>query len=91
MEEVFITLAEKRTVMCLCGVTGRSGQYTPNSSVYSVTERWQHPVSNDRMRLVMIFSLWNLAGVDRMLSLSVRSLDLSASGQTRCNHLGQMN
>ena len=25
MEEVFITLVEKRTVMCLYGVTGRSG------------------------------------------------------------------
>ena len=25
LEEVFITPAEKRTVMCLCGVTGRSG------------------------------------------------------------------
>ena len=30
---VFITPAEKRTVMCLCGVTGCSGQYTPNTSV----------------------------------------------------------
>ena len=39
VEVVFITWAEKRTVMCLCGVTGRSGQYTPNSSVYSVTGR----------------------------------------------------
>ena len=25
MEEVFISMTEKRTVMCLCGVTGRSG------------------------------------------------------------------
>ena len=33
MEGVFITLAEKQTVMCLCGVTGRSGQFSPKSSV----------------------------------------------------------
>ena len=40
VDVVFITRAEKRTVMCLCGVIGCSGQYTPNSSVYSVTGRW---------------------------------------------------
>ena len=28
----------------------------------------------DRTRLVVIFRLWNLIGVDRMLELSVRSL-----------------
>ena len=60
--------------MCLCGVTGRSGQYTPNSSVYSVTERNQCPVSTDWTRLVMIFPLWNLTRVDRTLAPSVRSL-----------------
>ena len=35
MEEVFITPAEKQTVMCLCGVTGRSGQFSSNTSVLS--------------------------------------------------------
>ena len=57
MEEVFITWAEKRTVMCLWGVTGRAGQFTPNSSVYSVTERCQRPVCTDRTRPVTIFPL----------------------------------
>ena len=31
MEEVFITLVEKRTVMCLYGVTRRSDLFSPNS------------------------------------------------------------
>ena len=77
--------------MCLCGVTGRSGQYTPNSSVYSVTGRCQHSISTDQTRPVTIFPLWNLTGVDRTLALSVRSLDLPASGRTEQFHLGQMN
>ena len=77
--------------MCLYGVTGRSGQYTPNSSVYSVTGRYQRPVSTDRTCPVVIFPLWNLTGVDRTLALSVRSLHLSASGHARRFHLGQMN
>ena len=64
-------------------LTGRSGQYTPNSSVYSVTGRCQRPVT--------IFPLWNLTGNDRTLALSVRSLDLPASGRTERNHLDQMN
>ena len=51
----------------------------------------QGPVSTDWMRPVADSLLWNLTGVDRTLPLSVRSLDLSASGQTRRNHLGQMN
>ena len=91
VEVVFITPAEKRTVMCLCGVTGRSGQYTLNCSVYGVTGRWQRPVSTDRTRPVTIFPLWNLTGNDRTLALSVRSLDLLASGHTERFHLGQMN
>ena len=37
IEEVFIHPCSKRTVMCLCGVTGRSGQFSPNSSVKVVT------------------------------------------------------
>ena len=77
--------------MCLYGVTGRSDQYTQNSSVYSVTGRCQHPVSTDRTRSVMIFPLWNLTGNDQTLALSVRSLDLLASGHTERFHLGQMN
>ena len=77
--------------MCLCGVTGRSGQYTPNSNVYSVTGHCQRLVSTDRTRLVMIFPLWNFTGNDRTLALSVRSHDLPASGRTEQFHLGQMN
>ena len=33
MEEVFITLVEKRTIMCLYGVTECYGQFSPISSV----------------------------------------------------------
>ena len=72
-------------------LTGRSDQYTPNSSVYSVTGRCQRPVITDRTRPVTIFPLWNLTGNDRTLALSVRSLDLPASGRTERNHLDQMN
>ena len=82
------TRVEKRTVMCLYGVTGRSGHVDR-------TLRSVHPehqcLSGDRMRSVVIFPLWNLTGVDRMLALSVRSHDLSASDQTRRILLGQMN
>ena len=45
----------------------------------------------DRTRWVVDFLLWNLTGVDRMLPLSVWSLDHSASGHARRNLLGQMN
>ena len=40
VEVVFITWAEKWTVMCLYGVTGRAGQFTLKPSVYSVTGCW---------------------------------------------------
>ena len=51
----------------------------------------QGPVNIDRTRPVADSLLWNLTGVDQTLPLSVWSLDLLASGQTRHNHLGQMN
>ena len=87
MKEVFITLVEKQTVMCLCGVIGRSDHVDrmlrsvhPNSSVYSVIGRCQRPVSTDRTRPVTIFPLWNLTGVNRTLALGVQYHDLAASG-----------
>ena len=80
MEEVFITLVEKRTVMCLCGVTGRSGHI--DRMLQSVLPELQC-LKCDRTCPVMIFPLWNLTGNDRTLALSVQSLDLSASGHTR--------
>ena len=70
-------------------LTGRAGQFTPNSSDQIVIG--QRPVSTDRTRLVVIFPLWNLTEVYRTLALNVRSLHLSVSGRTRQNHLGQMN
>ena len=74
--------------MCLYGVTGRSGHVDQTlRSVYPELQCLQC----DRMRLVMIFPLWNLTGVDRMLALSVRYHDLVVFDQTRHNHLGQMN
>ena len=51
----------------------------------------QGPVSIDRMRPVALSQVWTLTGVDRTLPLSVRSLDLPASGHTRLDLLGQMN
>ena len=64
MEEVFIYMAEKRTVMCLCGVTGRFGH---------VDRTLQSVLPELQCRPVMIFALWNLTRVDRILELSVRS------------------
>ena len=68
MEVVFITLTEKQIVMCLCGVTGRSGHVDQ-------TRRSVHPelqcLKCDRTRLVVIFPLWNLTRVDQTLALSV--------------------
>ena len=88
VEGVFITWAEKRTVMCLCGVTG-------HSSHVDRTRRSVHPelqcLQCDRTHSVEIFPLWNLTRVDRTLVLSVRSLDHSASCHARRNILGQMN
>ena len=51
MEEVFITLVEKQTAMCLCGVTGCSGQFTPTSSVKVVTGRVRSRFSLSRTLL----------------------------------------
>ena len=83
VEVVFITWAEKRTVMCLCGVTGRSGQYTPNSSVYSVTGRW--PASGHDFPSLEPYWSRPDAGTQRPIA------HLSASGCTRRFHLDQMN
>ena len=52
MEEVFITLVEKQTVMCLCGVTGHSGHV--DRMLRSVLPELQC-LSCDRTRPVMIF------------------------------------
>ena len=71
MEGVFITLVEKRTVMSLCGVTGRPGHV--DRTLRSVLPELQC-LSCDRTRPVMIFSLWNLTGVDSTLGPSIRSL-----------------
>ena len=70
MEEVFITMAEKRTVMCLYGVTGHSGHV--DQTLRSVHPEFQC-LQCDRTRPVVISPLWNLTGVDRTLALSVRS------------------
>ena len=60
MDEVFISMAKKQTVMCLCGVTGCSGHV--DRTLQSVLPE-----------LHVVFPLWNLTGVDRTLGLSVRS------------------
>ena len=52
--------------MCLCGVTGRFGQFNPHTSVYVLTGRWQGPVTTDRTRLVPFFPHWMLTELDRM-------------------------
>ena len=49
-------------------LTERSGQYTLNSSVYSVIGRWQRPIITDRTRLVALNPRWNLTVLDRMLN-----------------------
>ena len=82
MEEVFIHLVEKRTVMCLYGVTGRSGQVDrTHRAVHPETQclSCDRTLDNVRSALtgrvrVTIFPLWNLTGVDRTLAPSVRSL-----------------
>ena len=61
-------------------LTGRSGQYSPKTSDYSVTGRCQRPVSTDQTCPVVIFLLWNLTGVDQTLALSVWYHDLVVSG-----------
>ena len=71
MEEVFISMAKKRTVMCLYRVTGRSGHV--DRTLQSVLPEIQC-LSCDRKRPVTIFSLWNLTGVNRTLGPSVWSL-----------------
>ena len=71
MEEVFITMAKKQTVMCLYGVTGRSGHV--DRTLRSVLPELQC-LKCDRTRPVMIFPLWNLTGVDRTLAPRVRSV-----------------
>ena len=71
MEVVFITWAEKPTVMCLCGVTRCSGHV--DRTLRSVLLEIQC-LSCDRTRPVVIFPLWNLTGVDRTLAPSIRSL-----------------
>ena len=88
MEEVFITWAEKRTVMCLYGVTGRSGHVDRTCRSVHPELKW---LQCDRTRPIEIFPLWNLTGVDQTLPLSVRSLDHTASGHTERNLLDQMN
>ena len=67
MEEVFITLVEKRTVMCLYGVTGRSGQFYSQTSDNVLTGRCQGPVTTDRTRPVPFFPHWMLSVLDRTL------------------------
>ena len=68
MEVLFIRQHEKRTVMCLCGVTGRSGQFNPHSSDNVLTGRWQGPITTDRTRPVALNPYWNLTGLDRTLN-----------------------
>ena len=75
-------------VMCLYGVTGRSGHV--DRTLQSVLPELQC-LSIDRTRPVTISPHWNLTGVDRTLGPNIRSLTSSASGSTRQNHLGQMN
>ena len=70
MEVVFITWAKKRTVMCLCGVTGRSGHV--DRTLRSVHPELQS-LQCDRTCSVMIYPLWNLTGNDWTLALSVWS------------------
>ena len=68
MELLFITRAEKRTVMCLCGVTGRSGQFNSQTSDNVLTGRCQGPVTTDRTRPVALNPHWNLTVLDRTLN-----------------------
>ena len=65
MEVVFITWAEKQTVMCLCGVTGRSGQFNLQTSEKVLTGCWQGPVTPDRTHPVALNPYWNLTVLDR--------------------------
>jgi len=53
--------------MCLCGVTGHSGQFNPHTSVYVLTERWQGPITTDRTRPVALNSHWMLTVLNRTL------------------------
>ena len=66
--EVFITAAKKRTVMCLCGVTGRSGQFYSQTSDNVLTGRWQGPVTTDRTCPVALNPYWNLTVLDRTMN-----------------------
>ena len=75
MEVLFIRQPEKRTVMCLCGVTGRPGhvdgrssQFNPHTSENVLTGRWQGPVTLDRTRPVTLNPHWNLTVLDRTLN-----------------------
>ena len=74
-----------------------SGQYRPDASgrswMLTVNDRTldtQGPVTTDRTRPVTLSQVWTLTGVDRTLVLSVRSLDLLASGHSRLVLLSQM-
>ena len=67
MELLFIRQPEKRTVMCLSGLTGRFGQFNPHTSVLVLTGCWQGPVTTDRTRLVPFFPHWMLTVLDRTL------------------------
>ena len=50
-------------------LTERTGQYTPSSSGYELTGRWQRPINTDRTCPVMFSLHWNLTDVDRTLDL----------------------
>ena len=54
--------------MCLCGVTGRSGQFNPHSCDNVFTERWQGPITTDRTCPVALNPHWNLTVLDRTLN-----------------------
>ena len=53
--------------MCLYGVTGRSGQFNPHTSVYVLTGHWQGSVTTDQTRPVPFFPHWMLTVLDRTL------------------------
>ena len=50
--------------MCLCGVTGCSGQFNPHSSDNVLTGPWQGPITIDRTRPVALNPYWNLTVLD---------------------------
>ena len=53
--------------MSFCGVTGRSGQFNPQTSDNVLTGRWQRPILTDRTRPVALNPHWMLTVLDRTL------------------------